>query len=76
MTRNAALAISDRKSQSLIQCRKEIDTLKNLVNRMMKLKMDHIQDPLLIRDLKRGFRAAKMPVPSKVQSMRPPTLNQ
>lgn len=76
MTRNESIAYSNKKSQSLIQCRKEIDTLKNLVNRMMKLKMDHIQDPLLIRDLKRGFRAARMPVPSKIQSMRPPTPNQ
>lgn len=73
MTRRATVAFSTRKSQSLTQCRKDIRNLKQLVNRMMKLQMDHVQDAMLIRDLKRGFRIVRMPVPSKVQSMRPPT---
>ena len=73
MTRRATLACSTRKSQSLTQCRKDIRNLKQLVNRMMRLQMDHVQDAMLIRDLKRGFHTLRMPVPSKVQSMRPPT---
>jgi hypothetical protein len=70
MTRKAALSISARKSESLKQCHKEIRNLTALVHRILRLDMPHMQDPLLLRDIKRGLRTAGIPVPSKVQSMR------
>jgi hypothetical protein len=70
MTRKAAIAFSARKSESLKQCHKEITTLQALVHRVLRLEMPHVQDARLIRDIKRGLKAAGMPVPSKVQTMR------
>ena len=72
MTRKAAIAFSSRKSESLKQCHNEIKTLQALVHRVLRLEMPHVQDGRLIRDIKRGLKAAGMPVPSKVQSMRAP----
>jgi len=70
MTRDRAIALSARQTKHSKQCHNQIRTLTSLVHRILRLEMPHIQDPQLLRDIKRGMKAAGIPVPPKVQVMR------